>query len=290
MTCARSRGTGSRSTSSSTPCSSGCCGTGCTRTLPNGIVEGPQAAADVAAGEAFEDVAAGARSRPAGRLAGRARRRPGPVRPGRHRRLGPGHRGPDRPGHRGARTASCAFIDPAALTAGRRAGPGRLAGRPDRPKALHDAKGPMHALAARGLTLAGLTSDTALAAYLALPGQRSFDLADLALRYLSRELRDARPADRPAHAGHARRRRGRERAGPARPGHRGAGRRARRRPGRRAAPPSCWPRSSCRWSACWPRWSRPGSPPTSTTSSAMSASLGGEVKSAEQAAFADHRA
>jgi DNA polymerase I len=55
-------------------------------------------------------------------------------------------------------------------------------------KALHDAKGPMHALAARGLTLRGLTSDTALAAYLALPGQRSFDLADLALRYTRREL------------------------------------------------------------------------------------------------------
>src|SRR5262249_24716115 len=30
------------------------------------------------------------------------------------------------------------------------------------PKALHDAKGPMHALAARGLELRGLTSDTAL--------------------------------------------------------------------------------------------------------------------------------
>ena len=47
----------------------------------------------------------------------------------------------------------------------------------------------MHALAARGLQLNGLTSDTALAAYLALPGQRSFDLADLALRYTRRELR-----------------------------------------------------------------------------------------------------
>src|SRR5207247_5901052 len=56
-------------------------------------------------------------------------------------------------------------------------------------KAMHDAKGPMHALAARGLRLSGLTSDTALAAYLALPGQRSFDLADLALRYTRRELR-----------------------------------------------------------------------------------------------------
>jgi DNA polymerase-1 len=52
----------------------------------------------------------------------------------------------------------------------------------------------MHALAARGFELRGLTSDTALAAYLALPGQRSFDLADLALRYLNRELRDAEPA------------------------------------------------------------------------------------------------
>jgi DNA polymerase-1 len=52
----------------------------------------------------------------------------------------------------------------------------------------------MLALAARGFELAGLTSDTALAAYLALPGQRTFDLADLALRYLNRELRDATPA------------------------------------------------------------------------------------------------
>ncbi|MFC4051567.1 DNA polymerase I [Actinomadura syzygii] len=60
---------------------------------------------------------------------------------------------------------------------------------PKRPKAIHEAKGPMLALAARGLTLAGVTSDTALAAYLALPGQRTFDLADLALRYLHRELR-----------------------------------------------------------------------------------------------------
>jgi DNA polymerase I len=56
------------------------------------------------------------------------------------------------------------------------------------PKVLHDAKGPMHALAARGLPLAGLSCDTALAAYLALPGQRTFDLADLALRYLGKEL------------------------------------------------------------------------------------------------------
>ncbi len=34
-----------------------------------------------------------------------------------------------------------------------------------------------------------MTSDTALAAYLALPGQRSFDLGDLVLRFLQQELR-----------------------------------------------------------------------------------------------------
>ena len=62
-------------------------------------------------------------------------------------------------------------------------------------KAVHDAKGPMHALAARGFALAGLTSDTALAAYLALPGQRSFDLADLALRYTGLDLGEGAPAE-----------------------------------------------------------------------------------------------
>ncbi|MGH3486024.1 MAG: 5'-3' exonuclease H3TH domain-containing protein, partial [Nocardioidaceae bacterium] len=61
---------------------------------------------------------------------------------------------------------------------------------PDRPKALHDAKGPMHALAAHGWQLRGLTCDTAIAAYLARPDQRSYDLADLTLRYLHRELRE----------------------------------------------------------------------------------------------------
>ena len=47
----------------------------------------------------------------------------------------------------------------------------------------------MLALSAHGWRVNGLSSDTALAAYLALPGQRSFDLGDLALRYLHRELR-----------------------------------------------------------------------------------------------------
>ncbi|MEN8705455.1 MAG: DNA polymerase I [Nocardioides marinisabuli] len=60
---------------------------------------------------------------------------------------------------------------------------------PARPKVLHDAKGPMLALAARGWALEGLQSDTALAAYLVRPDQRSYDLADLVLRYLKRELK-----------------------------------------------------------------------------------------------------
>jgi DNA polymerase-1 len=60
---------------------------------------------------------------------------------------------------------------------------------PDRPKALHDAKGPLIALAARGLPLRGVQVDTALAAYLCRPDQRLYDLADLCLRHLGRELR-----------------------------------------------------------------------------------------------------
>ncbi|MGZ5389792.1 MAG: DNA polymerase I [Aeromicrobium sp.] len=62
-------------------------------------------------------------------------------------------------------------------------------GDADKPKVLHDAKGPMHAIAAQGWTLRGLVSDTALAAYLLRPDQRSYDLADLTMRYLKRELR-----------------------------------------------------------------------------------------------------
>src|SRR5215210_933797 len=62
-------------------------------------------------------------------------------------------------------------------------------GDPDRHKAMHDAKGPLLAIWARGWDLAGLTSDTQLAAYLTRPDQRTFDLADLTIRYLKRELR-----------------------------------------------------------------------------------------------------
>jgi DNA polymerase-1 len=62
-----------------------------------------------------------------------------------------------------------------------------------KPKALHEAKAAMHDLAGRGWVLAGVTSDTALAAYLVRPGQRSFTLDDLSVRYLKRELRAEEP-------------------------------------------------------------------------------------------------
>jgi DNA polymerase-1 len=87
-----------------------------------------------------------------------------------------------------------AHIDPTALTEDDDRALAAWLADTGHPKVLHDAKGPMHAFAARGLPLDGLVSDTALAAYLALPGQRTFDLADLALRYLGKELR-AEPED-----------------------------------------------------------------------------------------------
>ena len=139
-----------------------------------------------------------------------------------------------------------------------------------KPKVLHDAKGPMLAFAARGMPLAGLERDTALSAYLARPDQRSYDLADLTVRYLKRELRQG-PADD-----------GqlslegldvtRERCpAPARPrcctpARCSTWRRRSTTSSRSAAAPGCSPRSSCRWSTCWPRWSGPASPSTATTS------------------------
>ncbi|HMA46687.1 MAG TPA: DNA polymerase, partial [Frankiaceae bacterium] len=87
-----------------------------------------------------------------------------------------------------------AWVDPTRLTAEDETALARWLADPGPPKAAHDVKGPLLALHAHGWELAGLASDTALAAYLALPGQRSFDLADLALRYLRRELRAEAPA------------------------------------------------------------------------------------------------
>ena len=82
-----------------------------------------------------------------------------------------------------------AYVDTTGLTAEDDAALGDWLADAGQPKALHEAKMAMHDLAGRGWSLAGVTSDTALAAYLVRPGQRSFALDDLSLRYLRRELR-----------------------------------------------------------------------------------------------------
>ncbi|WP_371672189.1 DNA polymerase I [Streptomyces sp. NBC_00289] len=64
-----------------------------------------------------------------------------------------------------------------------------------RPKVLHNAKGVMRVFAEHGWSVAGVTMDTALAAYLVKPGRRSFDLDALSLEYLGRELAPAATAD-----------------------------------------------------------------------------------------------
>ncbi|TSD98056.1 DNA polymerase I [Skermania sp. ID1734] len=81
------------------------------------------------------------------------------------------------------------YVDLTALTPEDERALGTWLADPEQPKALHEAKAAMHALRGRGWTLAGLTTDTALAAYLVRPGQRTFNLDDLSLRYLKRELR-----------------------------------------------------------------------------------------------------
>ena len=85
------------------------------------------------------------------------------------------------------------YIDTPTLTADDEAALASWLADPEQPKALHEAKLAMHDLEGRGWKLAGVTSDTALAAYLVRPGQRSFALDDLSLRYLKRELRADNP-------------------------------------------------------------------------------------------------
>ncbi|MFH0244839.1 DNA polymerase I [Streptomyces sp. HK10] len=62
-----------------------------------------------------------------------------------------------------------------------------------RPKVMHDAKAVMRVFAEHGWSVAGVTMDTALAAYLVQPGRRSFALEALSVEFLGRE--PARPAE-----------------------------------------------------------------------------------------------
>ncbi len=134
---------------------------------------------------------------------------------------------------------------------------------------LHDSKPALLAFAAHGWPLAGLTDDTALAAYLARPDQRSYDLTDLALRYLHRELRVDTPEtgqltlDGLGDEGVAEQNlmlRARATLDLADAIDAELSRR------RRSSRGGCWPRWSCRWCGCWPAWSASASPPTPSTS------------------------
>ena len=86
-----------------------------------------------------------------------------------------------------------AHFDPAALDPADESALSGWLADPAKPKILHDAKGPILALAAHGFELAGLAGDTALAAYLVQPGMRTAELGDLVRQYLGRELMAAQP-------------------------------------------------------------------------------------------------
>jgi DNA polymerase-1 len=88
-----------------------------------------------------------------------------------------------------------AWFDPTRLDDSDEAAVALWLADPERPKVLHEVKPALLACAARGWQLSGVATDTALAAYLAKPDQRSYDLTDLALRYLQRELRVEEPDD-----------------------------------------------------------------------------------------------
>ena len=87
-----------------------------------------------------------------------------------------------------ARDGAVAWLDLESLSTEDDAALGRWLADERAAKTLHEMKGNLLAFAARGYTVSGVSMDTALAAYLALPGQRSFDLRDLVARFLNREL------------------------------------------------------------------------------------------------------
>ena len=85
------------------------------------------------------------------------------------------------------------------VDAGGRRSRSRLAGRPGAAQGAARRQGPdARAGRARLASSPGSAVDTALAAYLVQPDQRSYDLADLTLRYLKRELRPGHRRRRPA--------------------------------------------------------------------------------------------
>jgi DNA polymerase-1 len=65
---------------------------------------------------------------------------------------------------------------------------------PDRPKALHDVKSLLRVFGEHGWRLDGVAADTAVAAYLLLPGLAAYGIADLASRHLGRRPPDDGPS------------------------------------------------------------------------------------------------
>ncbi|MFG2024486.1 DNA polymerase I [Streptomyces sp. NPDC048825] len=94
-----------------------------------------------------------------------------------------------------AAAGAAAWFDPAQLDEADENAFAQWLADPEKPKVFHNAKGAMRVFAEHGWSIAGVSMDTALAAYLVKPGRRSFDLDALSLEYLHRELAPAAAAD-----------------------------------------------------------------------------------------------
>lgn len=88
-----------------------------------------------------------------------------------------------------------AWIDVSSLAPDDDAALGDWLADPSPRKVVHEAKGPTLACWSRGWNLVGIEMDTLLAAYLLRPDQRTYDLSDLVLRHLKRELAAEGAAD-----------------------------------------------------------------------------------------------
>ncbi|MCX2183102.1 DNA polymerase I [Streptomyces sp. SKN60] len=94
-----------------------------------------------------------------------------------------------------AEGGAAAWFDPTELDEGDEKAWSAWIADADRPKIMHNAKGAMRVFPEHGWSVAGVTMDTALAAYLVKPGRRSFALDALSVEYLGRELAPAAAAD-----------------------------------------------------------------------------------------------
>ncbi|MGD9481806.1 DNA polymerase I [Streptomyces sp. TRM70308] len=81
-----------------------------------------------------------------------------------------------------------AWFDPARLDAADEQAFAAWLADPAGPKVVHNARAVQRVFAEHGWRVAGITTDTALAAYLVQPGRRSFALDALSVEFLAREL------------------------------------------------------------------------------------------------------